>query len=310
MSPATAFRVLQRNGLVEPLHETEYAQDGVFAYRSAQLLSWAEERSRGFFAAASGRVIRLGDLRAAGPTAVASALAELAASSRAAVLAVDSETDEDLALVAAGYALALECGVEAFVRCAPAFAGALSGTAARSHAPAPTTRDGVLVVCGSYVPTSTRQLAALAQRRRASLVEVDVPELASATPEAEQARAADAASSALERTGVAILATSRKSASAAVKLDEGLRVAERLALTARAVEPRAGVVIAKGGITSAVTLRSGFGAVEADVVGPVMPGVSHWRAQTPGGVLDYLVVPGNVGDDLLLAELVSRATDR
>ena len=64
--------------------------------------------------------------------------------------------------------------------------------------------------------------------------------------------------------------------------------------------PRPGVVIAKGGITAAVTLRTGFGADEAEVIGPVVPGISRWRA----GALEYLVVPGNVGHDDVLAELV------
>ena len=55
-----------------------------------------------------------------------------------------------------------------------------------------------------------------------------------------------------------------------------------------------------------MTLRVGFGVDEADVIGPVLPGVSHWRA----GTLDYLVVPGNVGDDDLLRELVRRLLRR
>src|SRR5262245_3719241 len=197
------IHLLRRNGREEPLHVTEYARDGVFAYASAQLLTWAEERSAGFFAAADGRVIGLGELRAAGAPAVASALADLARARRPAVLAVDSETEADLALAAAGYAHALRSGVDAFVRCAPAFAGVLSGTAARSLAPVPMTPEGVLVVCGSYVPTSRRQLTALVERWPTSFVEVDVSRLASARPEAEHARAAEAASSALERTGVA-----------------------------------------------------------------------------------------------------------
>jgi uncharacterized protein YgbK (DUF1537 family) len=50
-----------------------------------------------------------------------------------------------------------------------------------------------------------------------------------------------------------------------------------------------------------VTLRDGLGVRAAEVVGPVLPGVSRWRA----GDLDYLVVPGNVGDDRLLADLVA-----
>ena len=59
-------------------------------------------------------------------------------------------------------------------------------------------------------------------------------------------------------------------------------------------------MIAKGGITAAVTLRTGFGADEAEVIGPVVSGISRWRA----GELEYLVVPGNVGHDEVLAELV------
>jgi uncharacterized protein YgbK (DUF1537 family) len=66
------------------------------------------------------------------------------------------------------------------------------------------------------------------------------------------------------------------------------------------------VIVAKGGITSAVTLRDGVGAAEAEVAGPVEPGVSRWSAHWPGGErLDYVVVPGNVGDDELLARLVA-----
>jgi len=72
-----------------------------------------------------------------------------------------------------------------------------------------------------------------------------------------------------------------------------------------AVDPRPSVLLVKGGITSAVTLKVGVGAAEAEVLGPVEPGVSRWGAHWPDGApLDYLVVPGNVGDDDLLARLV------
>jgi uncharacterized protein YgbK (DUF1537 family) len=70
--------------------------------------------------------------------------------------------------------------------------------------------------------------------------------------------------------------------------------------------PHPDVIVAKGGITAAVTLRDGVGAAEAEVVGPVEPGVSRWFARWPDGEpLDYVVVPGNVGDDELLARLVA-----
>ena len=55
--------LIERGGRVEPLHETEYAGDGVFAYSSARLLEWAEERSGGLFPASEGRELHLDELR-------------------------------------------------------------------------------------------------------------------------------------------------------------------------------------------------------------------------------------------------------
>ena len=100
---------------------------------------------------------------------------------------------------------------------------------------------------------------------------------------------------------LAVVATSRLRPLGTETLDAGERVAAGIAAVAGAVEPRPSVVVAKGGITSCVTLRDGLGVAAAEVVGPVLPGVSLWRA----GELDYLVVPGNVGDDRLLADIVA-----
>jgi uncharacterized protein YgbK (DUF1537 family) len=126
--------------------------------------------------------------------------------------------------------------------------------------------------------------------------------LAGPGPREEAARAAQVASDAIARAGLAILATPRDRPEGTIGLDVGRRIAEGLARAAGLVEPAPDVVIAKGGITSAVTLLVGFGKSEADVLGPVLPGVSRWRAS-----FDYLVVPGNVGDERLLVELVDRA---
>lgn len=294
--------LIERDGAATPLHETEFAHDGAFSYRSARLLEWAEERSGGALRADRGREVHLDELRASGAGAVADALSELAAAGSPAALAVDSESEADLALVAAGYAAALAGGVAAVVRCAPTFAGVLAGTTAEAPA-APPRGDRTLVVCGSYVPGSTRQLAALTARRPDALVELDVLACATGDAETEIVRAAAAASELVRATGFAILATPRERPPGTTDLEAGRRVADGLARAAGAVEPRPDVVVAKGGITAAVTLRDGFGADEADVVGPVLPGVSRWRARD----LDYLVVPGNVGGDGLLVELVELA---
>lgn len=297
--------MIERDGDSTPLHETEYAHDGVFSYSTARLLGWADERSDGLFAVANGREIHLDELRRGGARAVADALSELASTGRPAVLAPDAVNDDDLALIAEGYATAIRAGVPALVRCAPAFAGVLAGTtASRLVDPPRTSEGGVLLVCGSYVPTTTRQLEAVAAARPGTLVEVDADALVGADAEVEIARAAAAVTEVFDRERFAAVATPRTRSEQTGSLAAGELVATGLAQVAGLIEPRPPVVIAKGGITSAVTLQTGLGVDVADVVGPVLPGVSLWHAEAAGRPLDYLVVPGNVGDDDLLVRLL------
>jgi uncharacterized protein YgbK (DUF1537 family) len=297
------------DGRRTPLHETEYARDGVFTYASARLLEWADERSNGLFRAGAGRELHLAVLRSRGPSAVAEALLALAATGDPVVFAPDAETVDDLDLVAQGYRAAAAHGASVIVRCAPTFAGVLAATTASAFVPAPIASDGVLVVCGSYVPQSTRQLSGLLDARPGSLVEADVLALASDDPSAEIAQLAASVSRRMAADRFAVLATPRERPVGTTNLDAGERIAAGLARVVAAVTPSPSLLLAKGGITGAVTLRDGVGAVEADVIGPVEPGVSLWSARWPdGAMLDYMVVPGNVGDDDLLARLVAAVT--
>ena len=275
--------LIERDGVSTPLDRTEYAHDGVFSYSTARLLEWAEERSAGLFAAAEGRELHLDELRSRGPSTVTAALADLASRQVPAVLAPDAATEDDLALVAEGYAEAVRSGVQVLVRCAPAFAGVLAGTMAPGLVDAPASGErGVLVVCGSYVPTTTRQLEALADAWPGTLVEVDADVLATPDAQVEVERAAAAASAALRRRGVTVVATPRTRSARTSSLEAGEQVAAGLARVAGLVEPRPQVVVAKGGITSAVTLRMGFGVDAADVVGPVLPAARSTTSSSPG----------------------------
>ena len=69
-----------------------------------------------------------------------------------------------------------------------------------------------------------------------------------------------------------------------------------LTTAVRELLPDVGVVVSKGGITSAEVARVGIGASSAVVLGQVLPGVSVWRLSAHDGrELLYVVVPGNVG---------------
>jgi uncharacterized protein YgbK (DUF1537 family) len=290
---------LRQDGRLVPLHLTEYAADGALSYGDSTLVRWAEERSAGRFRADDGVEVGLGPLREQGAPVVAAAIEAASVHGRPAVVAPDAETDADLESIAAGLRLAEAAGRRPIVRCAPAFAAILTGTRAESFVPPPSPAAGVLVLCGSFVSATTAQLEELERAHPGTSVTAGVAPLAGDGAEAEISRLAGAASSLLARGRLAVIATERSRDPDLVDASAQRRIAEALATVADRVP--AGVLIAKGGITAAVTASHGLHAATARVIGPLLPGVSYWRLDRGQS---YVVVPGNVGDARLLADLV------
>lgn len=296
---------LERDGERVRLEATEYARDPDFAYTSSRLLEWAEERSNGFFPAAAGRELRLHELRERGRLAVRDALAGLAASGGPAALALDALDVFDLEVAADGLRLALAEGVEVIVRCAPAFVGVFSGAAADGYVESPAAAGPVLVLCGSHVPTSTRQLECLLARHPESVVWVSPGRLAGERSGEEVGAAVAAARERLRDGGLAVVATAREIYENGDRLASGAAIASGLAAVLAGARDRAGIVVSKGGITSAVNVREGLASGRAEVRGPLRDGVSLWSVDTPEReALPFVVFPGNVGGDEELADLV------
>lgn len=301
------IHLLVSDGQAQPLHETEYARDGVFAYRSARLLEWAEERSRGRIAAAAGIEVPLARLRSEGAEAVSAGIRSARASDGPAACVPDAESVGDLQIIADGLRRAESTGAEVVVRCAPTFAGVLPGTIADQMLPAPRAdARGLLVVCGSYVSGTTRQLAHLFRTLSIEPIEVDVLALAAGgePAELETARAADAARHHLAASSMAVVSTPRTRPESTRNLAAGERIARGLAAVLARLDPPPSVLIAKGGITSQVVLEHGLGIHDAIVAGPVVPGVAEWRVTKAGHRVAYLVFPGNVGGEDHLTALV------
>ncbi len=292
--------LLERGGQRIPLDRTEYAVDGAFAYSSAELSRWAQQRSGGRFAADDATLIALDRLRAAGgASVVADAIATAADLGRPAVVVPDAENEADLLTIADGLGRAEADATPVLVRCAPAFVAALTGVRATVPAP-PSGERGVLVLCGSFVATSTAQIEQFGRAHPGAIVPTHVAALAGEDWDAEVERVSRRARSLIEADGLAAVVTERERDLTLADVGSQRRIATALAQVARRVE--AGVVIAKGGITAAVTAREGLDARAARVLGPLAPGVARWRL--PDGS-DYLVVPGNVGGSDLLLELVA-----
>jgi len=287
------------DGVDTPAGETEFARDPVFGYRSSDLVAWTRERG--------GRraiPVALDELRSSDGLAVAEALA--AAAPRELVVP-DVATDEDVALVHRGLEAALARGVPVVVRSAAPLAAVCAGRLSTGFLPRPLAgAEGrpVLVVCGSHTAAATEQLAELARTIGTEPVVIPTDD-AFADPERAGRRAAAAAADVLAERGVAIIATERVRRAADASLADGALVMRALMVATRALVSRVGVVVSKGGITSAEVARVAFGADRAHVRGQLAAGISVWDLGAGERRGIQIVVPGNVGGRDTLVDVLS-----
>jgi uncharacterized protein YgbK (DUF1537 family) len=304
-----------------PVGETEFARDPAFGYRASALAEFIAERTGGAVRPGQVTSIGLADIRLGGPDRVAGLLAGVPSGGW---VAVDGTDYADLDTVASGVLRAEQAGQAFLFRTGPSFVRALLGQdpqpplrGARIWPPGSGSpqggRDGGhgLIVVGSHVGHTSRQLAALRARPGVTAIELDVPAVLGGPAEAAAAAARQAAA-ALRESDV-LLYTSRAVATgrdAAGSLAIARTVSAALAGTVRDVlaARRPGWVLAKGGITSHDVATAGLGIRRALVAGQLFPGlisVFHPVDADPAAAgLPYVVFAGNVGDDGTLAQVV------
>ena len=319
-------------GELIPVGETEFAKDASFGFASSELAKYVEEKSQGRFPADSVIVLDLNVIRAGAavngspedPQRSALAIADaLDAASESTPIVADIVTENDLRALALGLEEAERRGKKLLYRVGPPFVRArigqdvhaeLSGEEAYAgHTPS---EAGGLIVVGSHVGVTTRQLNALtAQHGAARIVEIDVEKLLGADAERYLGQTVDDVVAAL-RDGDVIVHTSRL----LIKTDdaaESLRIARTVSAAVVAVVNRTlkrfppRFVIAKGGITSSDVAAHGLEIRHAIVRGPMLPGiVSLWEpVDGPAQGIPYIVFAGNVGDDESLAQVTRKLSN-
>jgi len=298
-----------------PVGETEFARDATFGFRSSRLDEWVEEKTEGRIVAADVVSLELDVIRR-GPDAIAEVLRTVSDSTP---VVVDVVVEDDMRLLSLALAQVESEGRTFLYRVGPPFVRARIGqevaaplTAAELPAVTGTDRGGLIVV-GSHVALTTRQLEALrADRPDAAGIEIEVARIADA--EGRDQHVADVAgrvSREIARGADAIIQTSRDLVTAddpAKSLDFSRQVSAAVVEVVQRVladtPPR--FVIAKGGITSSDVAAFGLGIRHAIVRGPMLPGiVSLWEPQDgPAEGIPFVVFAGNVGDDDSLAAVV------
>jgi 3-hydroxyisobutyrate dehydrogenase-like beta-hydroxyacid dehydrogenase/uncharacterized protein YgbK (DUF1537 family) len=306
--------VRTKDGVV-PAAESEFAKDASFGYRSSDLREWVAEKSGGRIPADSVARITIDDLRVGGPERVEQILGGLEAGG---VVVVDAVAESDLRVLTLAIVGAEARGKRFVYRVGPSFVRARSGQPRRDAIAddrlAELVADGAggLVVVGSHVALTTRQLARLEDDFAPPRFEIDVETLLGGDADAHlddiAARVGDALAS-----GTAVLNTSRVVVTAG-DADRSLAIARTVsAAVVRVVRQvlarrRPAFVVAKGGITSSDVATEALGIERAWVRGTLLPGVvSMWEPESgPAAGIPYIVFAGNVGDDDGLRDVVAR----
>ena len=311
--------------MLTPAGETPFAKDSHFGFTSSDLKDWVVEKSKGTVTKDSIISISLKDIREGGPNAVAEKLLSSAVVGRTVI--VNAVHHHDLNTFMLGLLQAEADGAHFIYRTAASFVASRAGleprnllTAAQLRAdPAPSplpsslssssssssTAPGGLIVVGSYVPKTSKQLAALLAGGDVVPVEVSVKDVvaaarsgAPAAVEAVTAPVVDRINGLLAAGQHAVLFTTRGFL-AGTTLADGQAVSDAVVDIVRRVAVQPSFLVAKGGITSHDVALKGLGIQIARVVGQVEPGVPVWRAGQGSRFPDmhYVVFPGNVGDD-------------
>jgi uncharacterized protein YgbK (DUF1537 family) len=295
-----------------PVAQTEFAQDAVFGFSQSNMKQWVEEKTKGAVKAESVVTLSLELIRTGGPTAVAEKLENL---TNNCVCVVNAAHQRDVEVVALGAMLAEKKGKHFFYRSSSSFVQARAGI---TYQPLLTANDlrsnetsGILVVVGSYVPKTTNQLKVLLNQCDIQPVELEVENLLDDKSAADVvAKAALAIDKQIDQGKDAVLYTSRKlitGNSDDRNLAIGQKVSQSLIAIVHAMNCTPRYIIAKGGITSSDMATKGLDIRWALVKGQIAPGVPVWQcgpeSRFPG--LNYVVFPGNVGQDKTLAEVVT-----
>ncbi len=300
-------------GTLVPVGQTEFARDAAFGYRSSDLRDFVAEKSAGRTRPGDVRSISLTDIRRGGPDRVR----ELLAGVRNGTWVIVEATEySDLETVAHGVLEAERAGSSFLFRTGPSFVRALLGLAPKAPLrggrlwPAGRPPGHGLVVVGSHVGQTTRQVAALTARGGVTGVELDVPALVRGddviAPAVRRVTSALGASDVLLCTSRTVVPGREAAGSLAIAREVSAALAT---IVRQAMAAGPAWVVAKGGITSHDVAVSGLGIRRAEVAGQLFPGlISVFRPldAAPAAIgRPYVVFAGNVGDEGTLGQVVA-----
>lgn len=301
-----------------PAGETEFSKDAAFGYKSSNLCEWVEEKTGGRIPAGSVVSISIELLRKGGPAAVCELLCSL---KKGSTCTVNAASERDMTVFATGMLQAELKGKRFLCRTAASFVSARVGIIRKTPI-SPNDlglnndRSGGLIVVGSYVPKTTKQVEELKLKCGHLLrsIEISVDNVAMKSAEErddEINRTVEMADVFLKCHKDTLIMTSRElitGKSPSESLEINFKVSSALVEIVKRIKTRPRYILAKGGITSSDLATKALRAKRAKIVGQALAGVPLWQLgpESRHPQVPYIVFPGNVGDSNALAEVVKR----
>jgi uncharacterized protein YgbK (DUF1537 family) len=308
---------IKERDLLVPIGQTEFARDSVFGYKNSNLKEWIEEKTAGQYPAGQVISISLKMLREKDIEGILHKLLKIKNFNKLIVNAVEYA---DLKVFLIALSKSINSGKNFIFRTAASFVRVIGGinpkpllTVGTLYPKGKPSTPGLIII-GSYVQKTTRQMKKLAELSNLIWIEWEV----------SQAKTQECLKAEVDRVIFEVkkgfnsgkdicLYTTReycKNDSQNESSDKNLifssHISEGLTKVVQALKIRPSFLVAKGGITSSDIGVKGLNVKRAMVMGQIQPGIPVWElgseSRFPG--LPYIIFPGNVGTDDTLKKVV------
>lgn len=303
------------NDRLTPAGQTEFAKDLSFGYTASDLREWIEEKTGGTYRASDVCCVSLQQLRGLQFNEIQDALMGVRDFNKIVVNAIDYV---DVKIFAIAYLRAVRAGKEFLFRSAAAVTKVLGGI---SDAPMlnredliePDNRNGGIVIIGSHVNKTTKQLECLKQTScPISFIQFDQHLVLKPGGLEEEIVRVDALAEDFISSGRSVVIYTRRDRfdlntdDKDKQLEVSVKISDALTSVIRLLTVRPSFIIAKGGITSSDVGTKALQVKRAEVMGQISPGVPVWMTgpESKFPSLPYVIFPGNVGNEDTLRQIV------
>lgn len=299
-----------------PVNETEFANDSVFGFSTANLPKWVAEKTGEVFQAEDVLTISINDIRQGGIDKVLTIL--LSATNNQPIV-VNAANYEDLDVVSLTVLQALDYGKRFLFRTAASFVKSIGGienkpflTASELVAKNNGNQYGGLLIVGSHTKKTTNQLTKLFSELHVRPIELNVEKILNPlSKQIEFRRVCELLKQSILGGEDTVIYTSRKVIKATNKLENlhySQTISSMLVDVVRSLTVAPKFIMAKGGITSSDIATKALEIKKAKILGQAAAGVPVLLPGKESRFTDvpYIVFPGNIGDRNTLTDIFTK----